>query len=50
MPPMPTTERTRADDVDVPGPGVRHVADEPDARQHDRDDHDLERKPTRHDR
>ena len=32
----------RADDVDVARAGVRHVADEPDPGQHDRDDDDLE--------
>jgi hypothetical protein len=32
----------RTDRVDAPGSGVRHVADEPDADQHDRDDDILE--------
>ena len=31
-----------ADEVDAPGSGVRDVVDELDARQHDRDDDDLE--------
>ena len=40
----------RADDVDAPVAGVRHVPHELDARQHDGDDHDLleqERDPPR---
>ena len=32
----------RADDVDLAGPGVRHVLDEPDLAQDDGDDDDLE--------
>jgi hypothetical protein len=32
----------RPDRVDLARTGVRHVAHEPDARQHDRDDDDLE--------
>ena len=42
MPPMPTTERTDPTTSTLPGPGVRHVADQPDAGQHDRDDDGLE--------
>ena len=39
-----------ADDVDLPRPGVRHVADEPAAGQHDRDDDDLEQNATPHEK
>ena len=43
MPPMPITERHRADRVDVPIARVRGVVHELDVEQDDRDDHDLER-------
>ena len=41
MPPMPRTDRSAADRVDLPGARVRHVLHEPDAGQDDDDDHDL---------
>ena len=51
MPPIPTAESTAPTHVDLPRAGVGHVAHEPDAREHDHDDHVLEqRTPTRHDR
>ena len=51
MPPMPTTDSTAPTTSTPRGPVYGDVAHEPDARQHDRDDDDLEqRTPTRHDR
>ena len=42
MPPMPSTDRTAPTRSDLPGSGVRHVVDQPDARQHNHDDDVLE--------
>ena len=44
-PPMPTTDSSGADEVDVARPGVGDVLDQADPGQHDGDDDDLEHEP-----
>ena len=50
MPPMPTTDRTAPTTSTSRGPVYGDVANEPDARQHDRDDTTSSANPTRQDR